>query len=110
MGSKKMSLAEQFPHIQNLADTHGLYALMQAYLSWLRHHNYSEQTIAGRELFLCGFKARSEALRDVCRRNLFAVLGGDRRIAFAHAPGGLDQGARRVKKNRFNRHGEMWSG
>lgn len=54
MGGKKMSLAEQFPHIQNLADTHGLYALMNEYLSWLRHRNYSEQTIAGRELFLCG--------------------------------------------------------
>ncbi len=64
MGSKKMSLAEQFPHIQNLADTHGLYVLMQEYLSWLRHRNYSEQTIAGRELFLCG-------LMDWCgQRNL----------------------------------------
>ena len=54
MGSKKMSLAEQFPHIQNIADAHGLYVLMQDYLAWLRARNYSEKTLDGRELFLCG--------------------------------------------------------
>jgi hypothetical protein len=54
MGSRKMSLAEQFPHIQNIVDAQGLYTLMQDYLIWLRERNYSEQTIAGRELFLCG--------------------------------------------------------
>lgn len=54
MAAKKQSLAEQFPHIQNLADPHGLYALLQEYLLWLRGRNYSEATIAGRELFLCG--------------------------------------------------------
>jgi len=53
MAAQKLSLAEQFPHIQNLADAHGLYALLQDYLTWLRARNYSEQTIAGRELFLC---------------------------------------------------------
>lgn len=53
MAAKKQSLAAQFPHIQNLADPHGLYVLLQAYLDWLRARNYSEATIAGRELFLC---------------------------------------------------------
>lgn len=53
MGAKKQTLVEQFPHIQNIGDPHGLYALLQEYLAWLRVRNYSEQTIAGRELFLC---------------------------------------------------------
>lgn len=53
MAAKKQNLAEQFPHIQNLADPHGLYALLQDYLLWLRGRNYSGATIDGRELFLC---------------------------------------------------------
>jgi integrase/recombinase XerD len=53
MASKPPSLVEQFPHIPSLADPHGLYALLQDYLAWLRVRNYSESTIAGRELFLC---------------------------------------------------------
>ncbi len=59
MAAKKQTLVEQFPHIQNLADPHGLYVLLQDYLAWLRGRNYSEATIAGRELFLC-------ALLDWC--------------------------------------------
>jgi integrase/recombinase XerD len=42
-----------YPHITHLADPQGLYALLQDYLAWLRARNYSEATIAGRELFLC---------------------------------------------------------
>ncbi|RZU38479.1 integrase/recombinase XerD [Fluviicoccus keumensis] len=53
MPAPKQTLAEQFPHIPDLADPLGLYALMQAYLAWLRERNYSEQTLVGRELFLC---------------------------------------------------------
>jgi integrase/recombinase XerD len=53
MGRKKLSLAEQYPHIRNLTDPRGLYALSQDYLVWLRGHNYSGQTIDTRELFLC---------------------------------------------------------
>lgn len=66
MGSRKMSLAEQFPHIQNIVDAQGLYTLMQEYLTWLRERNYSEQTIAGRELFLCGLIDWCEQ-RNLCR-------------------------------------------
>jgi integrase/recombinase XerD len=66
MGSRKMSLAEQFPHIQNIVDAQGLYTLMQDYLIWLRERNYSEQTIAGRELFLCGLIDWCEQ-RNLCR-------------------------------------------
>ncbi len=42
-----------YPHIL-VADPCGMYALLQEYLLWLRSRNYSEATLAGRELFLCG--------------------------------------------------------
>ena len=42
-----------YPHIL-VADPCGMYALLQEYLLWLRSRNYSEATLAGRELYLCG--------------------------------------------------------
>jgi integrase/recombinase XerD len=53
--TRSHSLLEQFPHIQHITDEKALYALAQDYLTWLRVHNYSERTVEGRELQLCGF-------------------------------------------------------
>jgi integrase/recombinase XerD len=52
-GRPKLSLAELYPHIRNLADPQGLYVRVQDYMAYLRERNYSEQTIATRELYLC---------------------------------------------------------
>lgn len=53
MAAPKLTLAQQYPHILNLNDPQGLYALMHAYLGALRARNYAEDTIDGRERFLC---------------------------------------------------------
>jgi integrase/recombinase XerD len=51
--NRKNNLLDQFPHIQHINHAQSLYGLMQAYLLWLREHNYSELTLDGRELHLC---------------------------------------------------------
>ena len=51
--NRKTNLLEQFPHIQHINHAQSLYGLTQAYLLWLREHNYSELTLDGRELHLC---------------------------------------------------------
>ena len=45
----------EYPHIRNLADPHGLYLTLQAYLTWLNVKNYSSYTIANREYYLYCF-------------------------------------------------------
>ena len=51
--NRKHNLLDQFPHIQHINHAQSLYGLTQAYLLWLREHNYSELTLEGRELHLC---------------------------------------------------------
>lgn len=51
--NRKTNLLDQFPHIQHINDPNSFYSLLQAYLLWLREHNYSELTLEGRELHLC---------------------------------------------------------
>ena len=54
MPDKKTDVAE-FPHIYNLADPHGLYRLLQEYLTWMRVKHYSPYTINNREYYLFWF-------------------------------------------------------
>jgi integrase/recombinase XerD len=51
--NRKTNLLAQFPHIQQPTNAQSLYGLAQAYVMWLREHNYSELTLEGRELHLC---------------------------------------------------------
>lgn len=55
MARKKKPLVEQFPHITNVADPHGLYQLMLEYLSHQRAQQYSEMTVSTREQYLYRF-------------------------------------------------------
>ena len=51
----KRSDVSSFTHLTNLADRHGLYALVQDYLQWMRVKNYSQSTINNREFYLLWF-------------------------------------------------------
>lgn len=52
---EKRADVHEFPHITNLADPHGLYRLLQDYLTWMRVKNYSPYTVANREYYLFWF-------------------------------------------------------
>lgn len=53
--SESRAKVQEFPHITNLADPHGLYRLLQEYLTWMRVKHYSPYTVANREYYLFCF-------------------------------------------------------
>ena len=53
--SDRAPQVDEFPHITHLADPHGLYALVQEYLIWMRVKNYAQATINNREFYLFWF-------------------------------------------------------
>lgn len=52
---EKSAEVSEFPHIHNLADPHGLYRLLQEYLTWMRVKQYSPYTVNNREYYLFWF-------------------------------------------------------
>jgi integrase/recombinase XerD len=51
----KITDVSDYPHITNLADPHGLYRLVQEYLTFIQVKNYSQYTINNREFYLLWF-------------------------------------------------------
>lgn len=51
----KITDVSEYPHITNLVDPHGLYRLVQEYLTFIRVKNYSQYTINNREFYLLWF-------------------------------------------------------
>ena len=49
------NLAQQFPHIGNMADPQGMYQMVQNYLQYMDVKNYSKATKASREFYLYTF-------------------------------------------------------